>query len=69
MTMSPNSAVALLEDFLQRRFLLMHDSAAMPHALLLVLETWTIWRFWKFTIYPKLHPDEPLELPYLVPCK
>lgn len=27
------------------------------------------WRIWTFTIIPRLHPYEPKELPYWVPCK
>ncbi|KAL5337981.1 putative cytochrome P450 [Aspergillus crustosus] len=26
------------------------------------------WRLWRFTIRPSLYPDEPKEVPYLVPC-
>jgi hypothetical protein len=26
-----------------------------------------IWRLWRFTLYPLLHPSEPKELPYWVP--
>jgi hypothetical protein len=26
------------------------------------------WRLWRFTIRPRLHPDEPKELPYWIPC-
>ncbi|PVI04819.1 hypothetical protein DM02DRAFT_689708 [Periconia macrospinosa] len=26
------------------------------------------WRLWKFTIRPRLNPDEPKELPYWIPC-
>ncbi|KAL2808469.1 putative cytochrome P450 [Aspergillus granulosus] len=27
-----------------------------------------VWRLWRFTIRPILHPDEPKELPYWIPC-
>jgi len=27
-----------------------------------------LWRLWEFTIRPLLHPDEPRELPYTIPC-
>ncbi|KAL4918995.1 cytochrome P450 [Aspergillus aurantiobrunneus] len=26
------------------------------------------WRLWRFTIRPLLHPDEPKEVPYWIPC-
>ncbi|KAF2652996.1 hypothetical protein K491DRAFT_706121 [Lophiostoma macrostomum CBS 122681] len=26
------------------------------------------WRFWRFTLRPRLHSDEPKELPYWIPC-
>lgn len=25
------------------------------------------WRLWRFTVFPILHPDEPRQLPYLIP--
>lgn len=28
-----------------------------------------LWRLWTFTILPKLHPSEPRELPYWIPCE
>ncbi|KAL9124010.1 MAG: hypothetical protein Q9217_006617 [Psora testacea] len=28
-----------------------------------------LWRFWAFTIRPRLHPDEPKELPSWFPCE
>ncbi|KAI1748748.1 putative cytochrome p450 [Xylaria castorea] len=27
-----------------------------------------LWRIWKFTLFPLLHPDLPKELPYWIPC-
>ena len=27
------------------------------------------WRVWSFTVRPWLHPNDPKELPYWVPCK
>ena len=35
----------------------------IPGALLL------FWRVWTFILKPALHPDEPKELPYWIPCK
>lgn len=57
------------EILLQRKLLFVQDNATMSHIFLLTLVAWAVWRFWKFTLYPKLHPDEPLELPYSIPCK
>jgi len=28
-----------------------------------------VWRLWRFTISPLLHPDDPKELPYWIPSK
>ena len=28
-----------------------------------------LWRFWTFTILPALHPNEPKEVPYWIPCE
>lgn len=36
--------------------------------LAVVLLPLLLWRLWKFTIRPRLHPDEPKELPYWIPC-
>ncbi|KAI1266398.1 putative cytochrome p450 [Xylariaceae sp. FL1019] len=36
-------------------------------AFLLVAVSLLIWRVWRFTIYPSLHPNEPRNLPYWVP--
>lgn len=58
-----------------------HFSAAITHAFagngsaITVLATvglalcWGAWRLWTFTIVPILRPDEPKELPYLIPCE
>lgn len=27
------------------------------------------WRVWKFHLRPSLHPEDPKELPYWVPCE
>lgn len=36
---------------------------------LAAIVTLLIWRLWKFTVRPWLHPDEPIELPCWLPCK
>lgn len=28
---------------------------------------WCGWRLWRFTIFPALYPEEPRQLPYLIP--
>ncbi|KAI2626816.1 putative cytochrome p450 [Xylaria nigripes] len=40
---------------------------ALTYAVTPFLIFWVCWRYWRFTIYPKLHPDEPKELPYMIP--
>ncbi|KAK0747393.1 putative cytochrome p450 [Apiosordaria backusii] len=52
---------------LQRLLFTLQANAALSRGLFCVLLVWAVWRCWKFTIYPKLHPDEPKELPYLIP--
>jgi hypothetical protein len=37
-------------------------------ASLLVLGAWACWWLWRFMIIPRLRPDDPRELPYLIPC-
>ncbi|KAK4186804.1 cytochrome P450 [Podospora australis] len=56
-----------LQLALQRLLLTTEWNAALSRALLCTLLAWAVWRCWKFTVYPMLHPDEPKELPYLVP--
>lgn len=45
----------------------------VPTILLLGLampsSTWLLWRLWSFTVLPNFRPEEPKELPYLIPCK
>lgn len=28
-----------------------------------------VWRFWKFSLKPAFHPEDPKELPYWIPCE
>ncbi|TVY48329.1 Cholesterol 7-alpha-monooxygenase [Lachnellula occidentalis] len=44
-------------------------NAATARVLLFIVLVWIVWRCWRFTIYPKLHPDEPQELPYSIPSR
>lgn len=41
-----------------------HSSSAVLLALL-----WVLWRLWTFTILPAFRPDEPKQVPYLIPCE
>ncbi|KAI1850164.1 hypothetical protein JX266_004543 [Neoarthrinium moseri] len=43
------------------------EHVVVLHALLLLIVVWALWRCWRFTIYSMLHPNEPKELPYLIP--
>lgn len=27
------------------------------------------WRLWRFSLFPRLYPNEPKEAPYWIPCK
>lgn len=63
----PSSPPAILKDSLYRE-----PIVEQKHVMGLLLFTsvfWATWRFWRFTLYPMLHPDEPKELPYLLPSK
>ncbi|KAM0811672.1 putative FAD-binding PCMH-type domain-containing protein [Seiridium cardinale] len=51
----------------QRMILYLQNHATMSSLFVLIGFVWAIWRCWRFTIYPKFHPDEPRELPYLIP--
>ena len=31
--------------------------------------SWLLWRFWRFVILPAFRPNDPKELPFLVPSK
>ncbi|KAK9776049.1 putative Cytochrome P450 [Seiridium cardinale] len=53
----------------QRMILYLQNHATMSSLFVLIGFVWAIWRCWRFTIYPKFHPDEPRELPYLIPSK
>lgn len=35
----------------------------------LFFTSWGLWRLWKFTILPRVYPDDPKELPYWIPGK
>lgn len=42
-----------------------YSIALVPLSLLLCL---LVWRLWRFTVLPMLHPNDPKELPYWMPC-
>ncbi|KAI2610572.1 putative cytochrome p450 [Hypoxylon sp. NC1633] len=47
--------------------LLIQDHTTVFYVSALLSAAWAIWRAWRFTIYPILHPNEPKELPYSIP--
>lgn len=38
-------------------------------SLIVVIVAWVSWYLWRFNISPALHPREPKQLPYWIPCK
>ena len=44
-------------------------SSGLSSAFLVLVGTLLAWRWWSFTVRPSLSPNEPLELPYWIPCK
>lgn len=59
-----NSHVDLV---VQRLLVETQGNAITARVLVFIVLAWAAWRCWRFTIYPNLHPDEPRELPYLIP--
>jgi hypothetical protein len=49
--------------------LVLQQLAQSPTALAVLgwVFLWLCWRLWRFSLLPALCPDEPKELPYLVP--
>jgi hypothetical protein len=43
---------------------------ASPKAIIVLglLASLLLWRLWRFTIFPMLHPNYAKELPYWIPC-
>jgi cholesterol 7alpha-monooxygenase len=41
----------------------------IPQLLSNIGLAWLAWYLYKFIIKPRLSPEEPRELPYLIPCK
>lgn len=35
--------------------------------LIVLLTIWICWRLWKFTLVPRIYPNDPKELPYCFP--
>lgn len=46
---------------------LIHWTAAMILVIGL-LAALLLWRLWRFTVYPWIHPSDAKELPYWIPC-
>lgn len=45
------------------------SSGVWMRVVLTVSAIWIFWRIWRFTILPLFRPNEPVELPYWIPCK
>lgn len=48
-----------------------HDNIMAAYIAVLVIVLGVallLWRLHRFTIYPALHPEEPSEFPYWIPC-
>ncbi|KAF2794797.1 putative cytochrome p450 [Melanomma pulvis-pyrius CBS 109.77] len=63
----PSAPSEYANPTLQRLFLVTQKHASVSVILVFIGLCWAIWRCWRFTLYPMLHPDEPKELPYLIP--
>ena len=47
----------------------MYEVKALTPFTLGLLLVVLVWRFWKFSLKPALHPEDPKELPYWIPCE
>ncbi len=65
--MLPNAPSGHTDLAIQGIFLFIQSHTTVLYVVVFIGIAWAIWRGWRFTIYPMLHPDEPKELPYLFP--
>ena len=56
---------ALIFLRLTREFMVLYPSVS---ALLALLSIWFCWWIWRFKIMARLRPNDPKEIPYLIPC-
>ena len=46
-----------------------HASLLSSSSLQLILAAYALWRLWRFKIVPLIHPSEPRQYPYWIPCE
>lgn len=68
-TMFSDAMISHIDLITQRVLLAKQEHFVLLHMLMALTVVWAVWRCWRFTVYPMLHPDEPKELPYLIPCR
>lgn len=44
-----------------------HGHLGLAGAVFGLVTAWIVWRLWRFTVSPWLHPNDPPELPYWIP--
>lgn len=64
LTMSPETGITSIIW----RYLLGDSQNGTIRVLELLVLGLLVWRFWRFTVSPKIHPNDPKELPYWIPC-
>jgi hypothetical protein len=64
LTMSPETGITSIIW----RHLLGDPQNGTIRALELLVLGLLVWRFWRFTLSPKIYPNDPKELPYWIPC-
>ena len=67
----PGYRPLLLSDLLRAFQGIVVAQLHRPTALVCVLTAIALfgWRYWRFTIWPLLYPNEVQELPYWIPCE
>jgi hypothetical protein len=63
----PSASSEYTNSTVQRLFLITQKHIFISLILAFISVCWTIWRCWRFTLYPMLYPNELQELPYLIP--
>ncbi|KAI1211123.1 putative cytochrome p450 [Annulohypoxylon truncatum] len=65
--MSSHQLSNYIEIVAQKMIFVLDEHTTISSLLGFVVLVWVSWWCWRFAIHPKLHPDEPKELPYLIP--